>query len=140
MDGDPEQLKVRGMSSYIGKSFERVVSDEIEELKEKSIDPSCSYIDFQERIASTRPMGHGGHSIIARGLYALQLQPFLESFSVSQLKIMTTGELKGDKKCVQRTMDSVFSFIDLPSHDLVSTIACVLILLHLKNADVYIYL
>lgn len=121
MDGDPAQQKIRGMSSYIGKSFETIVSEEIKELTEKGIEPCSSGVDFQKKIASTRPMGHGGHSIIARGLYELQLQPFLEAFPQDQLKIMTIGDLKGCKQSVQQAMESVFSFIGLPTHDLVRT-------------------
>ena len=32
-------------------------------------------------------MGHGGHSIVARGLYCLQIRPFLEAFEEDQLKV-----------------------------------------------------
>ena len=63
-------------------------------------------------------MGHGGHSIVARGLYHLQLLPYLENYPHDQLKIMSIQDIKGDKGKVQQTMFSVFEFLDLPPHDI----------------------
>jgi hypothetical protein len=81
-------------------------------------------------------MGHGGHSIIARGLYALQIRPYIEAFSVDQLKIMGIGDIKGEKLSVQESMDSVFKFIDLPSHDLVITYQYFSINLYFVSFDI----
>lgn len=36
--GTPEQIKVRGMSAYAGRSFEDIVTEEIAELKALGID------------------------------------------------------------------------------------------------------
>lgn len=41
-EGTPEQLKVRGMSSYAGRTFEDIVSEEIAELKELGINVRTS--------------------------------------------------------------------------------------------------
>jgi len=64
--GTAEQLKVRGMSSYTGKSFAEVVNKEIEELTNLGITPDCSYETFRDKVLPSLPMNHGGHSIIAR--------------------------------------------------------------------------
>ena len=36
--GTPEQIKVRGMSAYAGRSFEDIIAEEIEELRTLGID------------------------------------------------------------------------------------------------------
>lgn len=54
------------------------------------------YEDFKTAYLSSRPMNHGGHSLISRGLYALQLQPWLAAFP-GQIKICCIGDVKGDK-------------------------------------------
>lgn len=87
LDGEPAQLAVRGRSSYVGKSFREAVQQEIQELKANAISPSTSSEDFIEKIVNKRPMGHGGHSIVARGLYCLQIRPFLDAFGEDQLKV-----------------------------------------------------
>jgi hypothetical protein len=121
--GTPEQIKVRGMSAYINKSFIEIITTEINELKQLGIhsDDNSGYIDhknFITKYVSKQPLTHGGHSIVARGLYAVQLEPWLKEFSSDQLLIMTINEIKGDKVKIQKTMDKLFSFIGLPPHDI----------------------
>lgn len=36
------------------------------------------YESFSKKYLASRPMGHGGHSLLARGMYHLQLRPFVE--------------------------------------------------------------
>eukprot|EP01038_Epipyxis_sp_PR26KG_P013627 gene13627-18286_t len=65
-NGTPEQLKIRGQSSYfLSTSFEEVIKSEINYLNKCGITPESSYSDFQQHVLSKCPMGHGGHSIIA---------------------------------------------------------------------------
>ena len=45
-------------------------------------------------------MGHGGHSIVARGLYHLQLLPWVQNFDEMQLLVLELGDLKGGKAAV----------------------------------------
>jgi hypothetical protein len=60
-------------------------------------------------------MNHGGHSIIARGLYALQLEHWMEEFPVNQIYVMSIAELKQkEKKKIQASLDNVFTFVGLP--------------------------
>ena len=103
--GTPEQMKVRGLSSYMGKSFHEVVSQEIDELRQLGITPECSYEHFKNVFLSNRPMTHGGHSIIARGLYALQLEPWLlEYCPTNEIKVLSISQLKGEKSKVINTL------------------------------------
>ena len=64
-------------------------------------------------------MGHGGHSLVLRGLYALQLLPWIAEFGVNNIKIMSIGAVKGDH--THRTMQEVFRFVGLPPTPLAST-------------------
>jgi len=115
--GTPEQLLLRGRASYAGKPFAQVVEEEIAELESLGIDASSSYEAFLPFLAS-RPMGHGGHSIIARGLYALQLQPWLAAFPADQIRIFSLGEIKGSKEHASSTMEKVFTFVGLPPNEI----------------------
>ena len=67
-------------------------------------------------------MQHGGHSLIGRGLYALQLEPYLKEFC-SQIKVLSIKHIQGDKNEIQNNMNDVFQFIGLPPHDLEDTSA-----------------
>lgn len=84
MTGSPAQLKTRGLSEYINKTFEQVVEEEISHLSALGITPSSSYEDFKRLVLIDRPLTHGGHSILIRGLYALQLEPWLRVSNVSK--------------------------------------------------------
>lgn len=66
---------------------------------------------------ATLPMNHGGHSIVARGLYVLQLRQWQANWPADQLSVHSIAEIKGAKEDVLRTMDGVFRYLDLPPHD-----------------------
>lgn len=101
--GTPEQIKVRGMSAYAGRTFEDIIKEEIEEISFFGITAESSSADFKNLFLSTRAnIKHGGHSIIARGLYVLQLQPWLDVLKPDQLLVLSIGELKSEKSDVQR--------------------------------------
>lgn len=118
-EGTPEQLQVRGMSSYVNKSFEDVIKAEIAELNVLNINPSTSYEYFHSNYVNKQPLTHGGHSIVARGLYALQLQHWMVSFGSDQLLVMSIDDIKGGKRKVQSNMDRLFAFVGIPTHDIV---------------------
>lgn len=54
------------------------------------------YDDLMTKYLTALPMNHGGHSLIARGLYVMQLKPWLEAFP-GKIKICFIGDVKGDK-------------------------------------------
>ena len=87
-EGTQAQLEARGASEYSDMTFKEVVEAEIAELEAKGVhEDGYTSQDFARDIVSTRPMGHGGHSIVARGLYALQLAPWLEAYSPLQWRM-----------------------------------------------------
>ena len=129
-EGTPEQKKTRGMSSYIGRSFGEIVREEMKELIAAGITADCGEEAFERYIGSL-PMGHGGHSIVLRGCYALQLRPWMKAFPSSssslslnenneeiepQLMIRCIGDLKGSPEQVSETMQEVFRFLHMPPH------------------------
>lgn len=115
--GTPEQLQVRGQSAYTGMTFEQVVESEIAALEAKGVNPDSSFELFKEQVLHGLPMQHGGHSIIARGLYALQLVPWREAFSEQQLMVLGSKEIQGDRQKVRETVRSVYDFVGLREHD-----------------------
>lgn len=120
-EGSEDQLKARGFSEYGNMTFEEVVDQEISELNSKGLfraDPPFSSADFTREIVSSRPMGHGGHSIVARGLYVFQLQPWLDAYPLQggKMSIYSIGDLASES--VQATMDVVYSHVGLPPHTL----------------------
>lgn len=118
--GSTAQLALRGHSAYQGMSFQQVVEKEISELQEQGITADSSYEQFERKVlAARREMKHGGHSVLVRGLYALQLEPYLAQWPVDQLKVLCMEmDLKGGAKAVQPTMNEVFSFLGLPPSDI----------------------
>jgi hypothetical protein len=119
ISGSPEQLAMRGHSQYVSMSFSEVVDKELEEIVSKGITANSSYEDFQRLLLQPRQSyKHGGHSILIRGMYALQLEAYLERWPKEQLKVLCMEEeLKKDR--LQRTMDEVFAFLDMPPDQIV---------------------
>ena len=72
-NGTPQKWKVRGSSLYLDKTFDEVIDHEIAQLDSFGISSESNFETFQKYLA-TVPMNHGGHSIVARGLYVLQLE------------------------------------------------------------------
>ncbi len=69
--------------------------------------------EFAKLWLSICPTGHGGHSLIARGLYALHLEPWLDAFP-DNIKVFTVEDLQG---CIMtETMASVYDHVGLPPH------------------------
>jgi len=120
--GTPEQLRLRGMSAYAGRSFADIVEQEIAVLEAAGISPLTTDADFARLcLQPIQHISHGGHSIVLRGLYALQLRPWLaatQQFGPDHLRVVSIGEIKGGAKRVQATMDKVFAFVGLPPHEI----------------------
>lgn len=55
-------------------SVMQVVAAELAELEHHKITPATSYAEFRDGFLASRPMGFGSHSLLARGLYALQVR------------------------------------------------------------------
>jgi len=146
----PEQKAVRGQSEYHGRSFAQVVAAELDELEAAGVAPGCSRDAWNEYLKS-RPQGHGGHSLVARGLYALQLEPWLEAFGGTsgasgvsegavvegegasaastapspfisgQVMVLNLSDLKGSAATKQAVLDAVFAHVGVPPSDIPDT-------------------
>lgn len=116
-NGTPEQLQVRGQSAFVGKSFAEVIDEEMAELARANITPESTMEDFAQSILKTRPMNHGGHSLLIRGLYCFQIESYLKQWPADQLKIMSIKDIQGGQEAVVSTMNDVFSFLQLPPLD-----------------------
>jgi hypothetical protein len=116
--GTPEQLKVRGRSQHLNKSFEQIITDELKELKDNGVDENSTVEEFYGKIMSNKPMDHGGHSVIFRGLYCFQVEAYLREFPSDQLLILSINSIKGDITNLHQTMEKVFRFINLPMHEI----------------------
>eukprot|EP01042_Synura_sphagnicola_P000824 gene824-916_t len=118
MSGTPEQRKIRGLSAYKDTSFEDVVKAEIEALGKAGITPESGYRDLWARVTGSLPMGHGGHSVVLRGLYALLLQPWIDAFPLgTSLKVLSIKDLQGTRDQVRGVMNDVYKHVGLPPHD-----------------------
>lgn len=117
-DGTPEQLKVRGRSHYVNKSFEEVIEEELKEIHAAGLTAESTYEHFRDSLLKTRPMDHGGHSLVIRGLYALQLEPYLNQWPKDRLKIMSIKDIQGSVQDVRKVVNEVFEFIQLPPSDI----------------------
>ena len=120
-EGTPEQEKARG-THWVGKTFQEVVEKEMEELEVCGVTPEMTYDEFKTRFLSSRPQGYGSHSLLARGLYALQLQPWMEKFGgeKKQLMVLFMEEMRTGE-AAQKQVGRVFEFLGLPSHDIIDT-------------------
>ena len=121
MAGNAEQIKNRGQSAFIKKSFEEIVKEEIQEIQNMGISDSTEWKEFQNKCLKGLPMGHGGHSIVARGLYALQLEAWYAEYPHDKIVVMSIGDIKGSS--TQSTMDKVYNYVGLPPHVLTDTSA-----------------
>lgn len=82
------------------------------------VTPDAPYEAFQQKVLQGLPMTHGGHSIVARGLYVLQLRQWMSLWPAEQIQVHSLSEIKGNKSVVQRTLEDVFSYLNLPPHDI----------------------
>ncbi len=76
-----------------------MIVEEMNEIKAMGLTADSPYETFVEYV-KTKPAHHGDHSLIARGMYAHQLKPWLEEFDDSQLMLLF---LEDAKKQVQQT-------------------------------------
>lgn len=59
---------------WVYASPPQVVEEEMEELSRCGISEQTTYEEFAKHYLSSRPMGYGSHSLLGRGLYALQVR------------------------------------------------------------------
>ncbi len=115
--GTPEQHQARGRLHHLNKTFEQMIDEELLEIEQAGITAESSYADFRDKLLSTRPMTHGGHSLLIRGMYALQLAPYFEHWPKEQLKIVSMKDIQGTEKQVRKVVNEVFAYMKLPPVD-----------------------
>ncbi|CAM9394351.1 unnamed protein product [Phaeothamnion confervicola] len=113
--GNAEQLKNRGHAAWHGNSFEQVVDEEMAALAAAGV----SVASAPEEVAASAclagaPMGHGGHSLLLRGMYALLLRPWMEAFPGGQLKVLVLEQMTRSPEELAEAMDGVFAHVGLP--------------------------
>jgi hypothetical protein len=118
--GTPEQMNNRGRSHYVNKSFEEIITEEMNELKQNQIHANSTLEEFQQAIVSNKPMTHGGHSLLFRGLYCFQVENYLREYSLDQLLILSISDIKSNDK-LTKTMEKVFQFIGIPYEEIADT-------------------
>jgi len=130
--GTEAQLKVRG-SEWRNKSIREVIKEELNKMSDCGLIPyfdvENGYVDktaFDEFAGSDRedrawdkyvediPMNTGSHCLLARGMYAVNLRPWLTAFDPRDflvLKLESMQEVDG----VERQLEKVWEHLHLPS-------------------------
>ena len=134
-NGTPEQLKTRGFE-WRNKTLMQVVQDEIQLLKEDGLIPywnvDTNTVDQQifdqfvgskeEDEAWTRfqtkriPLSTGSHSLLARGMYHLQLRHWFNAFPRDQFLVIQMESMK-EPNGVENVMKKAYSFLNLQYFD-----------------------
>jgi len=104
-----EQLLRRG--SVQGKSFSQVIEADLQLLRDSKIDADLTIpSEFEAAYLSGLPSGHGSHSYVGRGLYALQIELMLQVFARNQIIFLKLEDLARD---VNVQMRRVFKFLEV---------------------------
>ena len=132
-DGSAAQLKTRGVE-WRKLNFRQVVSMEMDKMDECGLIPYWNKEEgtvdqalFDEFFGSAEedaawdkylerhvPLNTGSYGLLARGLYALQLRPWLKAFKRDQFLMLQLESMK--KEGVQTMMKQVWAHLDLPNH------------------------
>lgn len=96
--GTPAQLEKRGRAELGSRSYEEVVTEELDQLEAAGITPDTDPQRFQaflSQVPWTNAAGnyHGGHSWVLRGLYCLQLAVYLQYFPPEAFCIVRLDQL-----------------------------------------------
>ena len=133
-DGNEAQLKARG-SEWRKKALATVVSDELQQMNECNLIPYWNFetmtVDMDKfhdfvgsqaedeaygKFLSLVPLNTGSHSLIARGLYELQLRPWFAAFDREAFHILCVEDFK--EHGVGSVMNGVWEHLDLPKVDI----------------------
>ena len=132
-EGTPAQLQVRG-TEWRQIPFQEVVQQEMQKLHDCGLIP---YFDIQkglvdrdafdafsgskaendawDRFISDIPLNTGSHSLLARGLYELQLRPWFKFFDRERFMCIKLEEMKKDG--MSKFMDRVWDHLNLPRYE-----------------------
>mmetsp|Transcript_9707 Transcript_9707/g.23851 ORF Transcript_9707/g.23851 Transcript_9707/m.23851 type:complete len:652 (-) Transcript_9707:68-2023(-) len=138
-DGTPQQLKTRG-SEWREKTLKEVIELEMKKMNgcglipywQRStlgtffggfVDQEC-FNEFAGSAAEEQawnqylekyvPLNTGSYGLLTRGMYAVQLRPWILAFDRDQLLCLRLESMKVDG--VRPTMEKVWAHLDLPYH------------------------
>jgi hypothetical protein len=132
-DGTPAQLKTRGLE-WRDKSFREVVDMELKKMNKCGLipywDKDNGIVDhavFDKFFGSAEEddawnqyldrhvlLNTGSYGLLARGMYAVQLRPWLKAFQKDQFLMFRLESMKADG--VQAMMQKVWAYLDLPNY------------------------
>eukprot|EP00941_MAST-03F_sp_MAST-3F-sp1_P001445 g1445.t1 len=103
------------------KTMETLVTEDIAELEKSGIMLDISEkrdSKLQREYFGKRPCGgHGAHSWVGRGLYAVQLRLWLRHFPREQILIVNSDEMRNPSEC-RKTVNTVFKHVHLSPHEI----------------------
>jgi len=112
--GSETQKRNRGAPQY--GTFEEAIMAELAELQARGVTPECTPEEFDSRWAGWAvAQPNGGHSLVARGLYELQVRPWVEAFP-RRVIFIPSVELDGEG--IQRHVSAVWEAMGLPPYEL----------------------
>jgi Sulfotransferase family len=134
-DGTPEQKQARG-TEWQSLSFEDVIHKDLQHMKDVGLIP---YFDLEkgevdlkvwnsfsgsiaerqawDRLLSDIPLNTGSHSLLARGLYELQLRPWFQFFPRERFLILQLEDFR--KVGLGKIMNQVWDHLGLPQYTVV---------------------
>lgn len=143
-EGTPAQLKARG-TEWRDLTIDQVIQQDLEKMRKCGLIP---YFDIEtgivdqsafqafsnsqqenaawEKYLTDIPLHTGSHCLIGRGLYELNLRPWLKQYDQSDFLVIRLETMKDH---VQTTMDRVWQHLGIPQYDLEDDTA--------KNTRVY---
>lgn len=104
-------------------SFDQAIRQELDELEACGMREKIPVEEFQECVQDKVPQSSPVIQLVTRGLYALQLESWYQTFPKEQLRLVCMeDELIGDP---DGTAFSILDFLGLPQEDLTQTIRTV---------------
>jgi hypothetical protein len=132
-EGTPAQLETRG-KEWRDKSLWQVVQQELSKMDDCGLIPYWDVEkgtvdqDLFDKFAGSQdekeawdiyleryvPLNTGSYGLLTRGMYAVQLRPWLRAFDRDQFLCLRLESMKEDG--VSSTMQNVWAHLDLPNH------------------------
>lgn len=130
----PQQRRTRG-TEWLSLSFEQVIQQDIQKLKQMGLIPywddatnkvnydifhkfvnskeeTMAFLKYQKQLI---PMHTGSHSLLLRGMYELQLRPWLQH--EKDILILNIDNFNTSLKIIHQ-MNLVFRYLDLPQYEI----------------------
>lgn len=106
-----DQLARRG--NVQGQTFSQLVERDLDLLAQCQVDAGRTVgEEFESAYLAGLPHGHGAHSYVGRGLYALQFELLFKVLARDQVLVLKLEDVEAN---LQREMDKVFGFLGVPT-------------------------